>query len=305
MKRQGSYAGEGRTMRGHKLGSSDILGWVFVLPYLCFFAIVIVAPIAFGVFVSLHHWNGAIGDQGFAGVSQYRSLFEDSTLNAQGYWAALEHTVLFVAISVPFLWGIPTGLSFLIYFCPGKQLFRAVFFLPSVLSASAISSVWLYLLATTGGPVNSILNASIPWLVLQPEAWISIDVVTIWWTIGIGLIIMYAGISQVPTSTLEAAAIDGARVTRIFKSIVLPQLRGPSAVVVFMATVASFNLLAQPFLMTHGGPGTSTFTVSYWIYQVGYTFFHMGQATAMAFLFGLIIAGVGFIEYWLIAGRRV
>lgn len=302
-RRQGEFDGR-RIVRTRKVGSSGIHGWAFISPYLCFFALVVIAPIVFGIYVSLHHWNGVIGKQGFVGLSQYTSLFQDRTLDAKGYWAAMEHTALFVGISVPFLWGIPTVLSVLIFLCPAKQFFRAVFFVPSVLSASAISSVWLYLLATTGGPVNSLLNAAIPWLVLQPEAWISIDVVTIWWTIGIGLIIMYAGLSQIPSSILEAAVIDGARVTRVFRSIVLPQLRGPSAVVVFMATVASFNLLAQPFLMTHGGPGTSTFTVSYWIYQVGYTFFHMGQATAMAFLFGLIIAAIGFTEYWLIAGRR-
>lgn len=280
------------------------VGWLFISPYLLLFLAFQALPVGFGLFVSLHHWNGVVGNQGFTGLSQYVNLFTARTGNAQGFWSAMEHTVLFVGISVPFLWGVPTVLAYLIYMVPGKGFFRGAIFFPTVLSSSAISTLWLYLLATTGGPVNGILGLSIPWLVEQPEAWISIDAVTIWWTMGIALVIMYASLTQVPTSMLEAAAVDGAGIVRTFRSVILPQLRGGSAVVVFIATIASFNLLAQPFLMTHGGPGTSTYTVSEWIYQVGFTFFHMGQSSAMAFVLGLIIAVVGFVEYRLIVGRR-
>jgi multiple sugar transport system permease protein len=288
--------------RRHRQG---VWGWLFVSPYLLLFLGFQAVPVGFGLFVSLHHWNGVVGNQGFIGLSQYVNLFTDRTGNAAGFWSAMEHTVLFVGISVPFLWGVPTVLAYLIYMVPGKGFFRGAIFFPTVLSSSAISTLWLYLLATTGGPVNGVLGLSIPWLVEQPEAWISIDAVTIWWTMGIALVIMYASLTQVPTSVLEAAAVDGAGIVRTFRSVVLPQLRGGSAVVVFVSTIASFNLLAQPFLMTHGGPGTSTYTVSEWIYQVGFTFFHMGQASAMAFVLGFIIAVVGFVEYRLIVGRRM
>lgn len=279
------------------------VGWLFVGPYMIVYLAVVAVPIVFGLYVSLHHWNGVTGNQGFAGVSQYAAIFSDRSADAHGYWSAVAHTTLFVGISVPLLWAVPTTLSYLIYLAPGKQFFRAVIFLPSVLSATAVSTLWLYLLATTGGPLNGLLHASIPWLVAQPQAWISIDAATIWWTMGISLVIMYASLTQISPSMFEAAAIDGAGVLRNFFSVVLPQLRGGSAVVVFTSTIASFNLLAQPFLMTKGGPGTSTNTASEWIYQVGFTFFHMGQATAMAFLLGIIIATVGFVEYRLIVGR--
>jgi multiple sugar transport system permease protein len=275
----------------------EIEALAFVLPYLVAFVLFLGIPIVYGIYISLNHWNPIIGSTGFAGIQQYISLFDFSTLNAQQFWQSMLNTVIFVLISVPFLVGIPLILAYAIYRAPFKNVFRAFYFFPTVLSATAISAIWVFLLATQGGAVNDLIQAHIPWLVDQPYAWISIDMATVWWSMGFNLIIIYAGITQLPQATLDAAAIDGAGSFRIFISVVIPQLRNVLAFVFVIATIASFNLFAQSFLMTSGGPGFSTQSASLYIYNEGFNQLHMGSASAMAYIMGIILAVIALFQY--------
>lgn len=274
----------------------QVTGWSFVLPYLVFFCAFVAVPLVYGFYISLHQWNGLTGEGSFVGLGQYGRIFGDSTPDAQRFWADLGHTAIFVGISVPFLWGLPTLLAYLIYLAPWKSFFRVVFFLPVMLSPTAVGVLWLYLMGDTGA-VNSLLHLDVTWLVRQPYAWIAIDMATVWWTLGVNLIIMYAAISQIPASGIEAAAIDGAGERRIFASVVLPQVKTISLVVIVIATIESFNLFAQSYIMTDGGPGLSTETLSMWINRTGFDIFNLGEASAMAFIMGLILVLVGIVEY--------
>lgn len=275
----------------------EIEALAFVLPYLVAFILFLGIPIVYGIYISLNHWNPIIGGTGFVGLQQYINLFDFSTLNAQQFWQSMLNTVIFVVISVPFLVVIPLILAYAIYRAPFKNVFRAFYFFPAVLSATAVSAIWVFLLATQGGAINDTFRIHIPWLVDQPYAWISIDLTTIWWSLGFNLIVIYAGITQLPQSTLDAAAIDGAGVFRTFLSVVIPQLRNVLAFVFVIATIASFNLFAQSFLMTGGGPGFSTQSVSLYIYNQGFNALHMGSASAMAFIMGIILAIIAFLQY--------
>lgn len=275
----------------------------FVLPYLVAFVLFLAYPIGFGIVISLHHWNPMVGAGGFVGLGQYALLFNFRDLATQAFWHSLVNTSLFVVISVPFLVGIPMLLAYAIYLSPGKHIFRPVFFFPAILSATSVMAIWAWILQTEGGPVNGFLGLHIPWLVRQPWAWISIDLVTVWWSLGFNLIILYAGLTQLPQSTFDAAAIDGAGLIRVFWSIIVPQLRNILSVVFILSTIASFNLFAQPFLLTGGGPDNSTLSMSQEIYDQGFGLAHMGSATAMAFCMGIILAIVSFFQYGLIRQR--
>lgn len=276
----------------------------FVLPYLVAFALFLAYPIGFGIIISLHHWNPMVGAGGFVGLGQYALLFNFQDLATQAFWHSLVNTSLFVVISVPFLVGVPMLLAYAIYLSPGKSIFRPVFFFPAILSATSVMAIWAWILQTEGGPVNGFLGLHIPWLVRQPWAWVSIDLVTVWWSLGFNLIILYAGLTQLPQTTFDAAAIDGAGLLRIFWSIIVPQLRNILSVVFILSTIASFNLFAQPFLLTGGGPGNSTLSMSQEIYNQGFGLAHMGSATAMAFFMGIILAIVSFFQYGLVRQGR-
>lgn len=278
-------------------------GYLFMAPFLIAFALFTVLPVVFGIFVSLHNWSGVAGDQGFVGVKNYRQLVTGTGIYGQEFYSSMGHTLIFVAISVPVLWLLPTVLAYLVYNAPGKWFFRPVFFYSAVISAAAAGTTFDYLLQTNGGSVNDLLGVTIPWLTAQPEAWISIDIATVWFTIGVPFVIMYAGITQVPRSTIEASMLDGAGSWSRFRRVILPQLRNVSLVVIVLETIASFNLFVQDLVMTNGGPGSSTTTISMTIWQEAFTSFNVGAATAMAVLFAMVLAAIAGFQYFY-GGRR-
>ena len=290
--------GAARTGQRHYRRRTQGFGsFVFVLPYLIAFVAFLGFPVFFGIYISLNRWNLLTGPSGFVGLQQYVDLFNPNTYAAQQFWTGMLNTIIFVVISVPLLVIIPLAIANAIYRAPFKDVFRSIYFFPTVLSATAIGSLWTWLLATQGGAVNSILHLSIPWLVEQPWSWISIDLATVWWSLGFNVIIIYAGLIQIPQSTVEAAAIDGAGTFRTFFYITLPQLRNVLSFVVIISTIASFNLFAQPYIMTAGGPGSTTTTLSMFIYNQGFNALNMGSATAMAYMMGIILAIIAFIQY--------
>lgn len=274
-----------------------ISSFMFTIPFLICFSLFLVAPLVFGIVISLRAWNPLIGGGPFVGLKNYMQLFSFTTLTGHDFWLGFANTAIFTCISVPLLMAIPLAIAYLIYRSPLKSLFRPIFFFPTVLSATAITTVWDFLLQTQNGPVNSLIHAHIPWLVRQPWAWISIDIATIWWSMGFNMVIIYAALTQIPDTTIEAAKIDGASSIRTFWSIAVPQVRNVLSFVIVVSTIASFNLFAQPMLMTGGGPNDSTMSLSFFIYQHGFNDFQMGPATAMAFLMGIILAVVSLIQY--------
>jgi multiple sugar transport system permease protein len=260
------------------------------------FILFTLVPVGFGIYVSLHKWNTTLGNQGFAGLSNYATLVEGKGYYGGEFYQAMWNTILFVIISVPLLWAIPTALAYAVFRSPAKTLWRILFFYPSVFSVTAFGSAWGLLLATNGGAVNAILHTDIHWLTGLPMAWISIDLATIWATMGFAFIIMYAAVTQVPRIVLEAAEIDGARPLARFRYVILPLLRRASIVVVVIETIASFNLFAQDQIMTGGGPGYDTTTISMNIYNQAFSSFDIGGATAAAFLLAMILAVIAFVQ---------
>ncbi|MCY0902254.1 MAG: sugar ABC transporter permease [Firmicutes bacterium] len=271
--------------------------FLFVVPFLIAFVAFVGYPIVYGFIISLHHWNPIAGDLGYTGFGQYATLFDSNSLFGQQFWTGLKNTALFVVISVPFLLAFPATIAYLIYRSPLKSLFRSIFFFPTVLSVTAVTSLWSWILQTQGGAVNNLLQAHVPWLVEQPWAWISIDMATLWWTLGFNMIIAYAGFTQLPQSTIEAAALDGAGSLRTFWSIALPQIRPVLAFITVISTISSFNLFAQSLLMTGGGPGSSTEPLTMVIYNQAFNAMHMGSAAAMSYLMALILAIISLVQY--------
>lgn len=282
----------------------DQLGsFLFVVPYLVFFCAFLGFPLVFGLYISLHHWNPIAGNSGFVGLAQYFSVLSLNTLAGQQFLGSLLHTVIFVVISVPFLVSIPLLVAYGIYRAPLKSVFRPIYFFPTVLSVTAVTSVWTWILATQGGAINESLHLNIPWLVAQPWAWVSIDAATVWWSLGFNMVILYAGLTQLPQTVFDAASIDGAGSIRTFLQVAVPQLKSVITFVVIISTIASFNLFAQPYLMTGGGPGSSTTSVTMAIYNQGFNAMHMGSATAMSFIMGLMLVIIAFIQFRVLRGR--
>lgn len=295
----------------NRIIKENIGAYVFLLPYLAVFSIFFVFPFIYGLVISFFDWNLFVPDETkFLGFDNYRKiLFESDGIYYTYFWSGLKNTLIFVVGSVPFLVIIPLLLSVLIDHEPkGYKLFRTILFMPTVLSISSVILVWKWQFYNNGGFLNALLTRfgleEIPFLVQQPWAWISIIVVTIWWTMGVNMVILGAGLKNIDRNLYEAASIDGASYAQTFRYITLPAL-GPQMLIVMITTVlASFSVYGQPDLLTSGGPNFSTTVLMMRIRPLAFgPNANPGIATAMAVGMGVLMITISLIQAKIIRGR--
>jgi multiple sugar transport system permease protein len=283
--------------RGTGVALRDIATSImFVVPYFVFFAAFTVIPLLYAGWVSLHVWTTVGGNTGFDGLAHYYNLFFRTDISVvQSYWYGMLNTVLYSIISVPLLVFVALVFALLLANGPFRNFFRAVYYVPAVLSVAVAMTVWLWIFQS-GGMANTYLHNDLPWLIQQPYAWLSIFVSTLWWTPGFNMVILLAGIMEVPNDYHEAARIDGANGLQRIWYITLPILRPVLAFVVITQMIASFGLFGQPFLLTHslssanGGPGSSTQSVALAIYNEAFgSDQNLALAAAESFVLGIIL----------------
>lgn len=289
--------------------------YLFILPHLIFFALFVGWPLVNGLLISLQKYDYLRPAQNaFIGLQNYIDLFAPGTLTFNEFWDSVKNTAIFVVISVPPLVIIPLMLAVLLNTkIPGRNVFRAVYFAPWVLSVSVVGLLWWWIFQSSGGLLNYYirdLGLTPPrWLSTQPWAWISILVATVWWTIGFNMIILLAALQDIPDQLYEAASLDGASRWQTFSRITLPMLRPVLLFVVTITIIASFNLFGQPFIMTGGGPsqanGTgSTTPVMYRIYVQGFTRPLQGSAAAMSFVVAAIMIIISYLNFKIFRQRE-
>lgn len=284
--------------------------YLFLLPYLALFAVFIVVPAVFGLWISLHDWDFLLPGKPFTGLDNYTALTDPESVQYEPFWHGMRATAIFTMASVPFLITIPLGLAVLLNRkFPGRTFFRAVFFAPYVLGVAAIGLMWRYLLDPSFGAVNGLLRllglpGDIPWITAQPWAWISLVAVTIWWTLGFNAIIYLAGLGDIGAEQYEAAALDGATAWQQFRHVTVPGLRPVLIFVLTTTVLASANMFGQSYLITQGAPGDSTRTAIIAITELGLRQFRMGQAAAMSYVLALFLALISILNFWLLREKK-
>ena len=286
--------------------------YLFVLPHLIFFAMLVGYPFFNGLWISLHQYDFARPEATrFVGLDNYVNLFVPSPTNFRfnQFWNALINTFEFVVLSVPPLVILPLGLAVLLNTkTPGRNLFRGIYFAPWVLSAAVVGLIWWWIFQSSGGLINFYLKelgiTAPNWLSTMPWAWVAIVVATVWWIVGFNMIILLAALQDIPEHLYEAASIDGATGAQAFFRVTLPMLRSVLVFVVTITIISSFNLFAQPLFMTRGGGppepggvGGATEPIMLRIFNEGFglnTF--QGSAAAMSFVVAIIMVVVSIIN---------
>lgn len=302
---------EQKRSRRNRLIKENAAAYAFLLPYLVLFSIFFIFPFVYGLVISFFDWNlFAPEETVFIGFENYKKIwFNDQSIYYMYFWTGLKNTLTFVIFSVPFLVLIPLLLSVLIDNEPkGYKFFRTVLFMPTVLSISSIILVWRWQLNTNGGFINSMLLKfgfdEIPFLVAQPWAWISIIVVTIWWTMGTNMVIFGAGLKNIDRSLFEAASIDGANYYQTFRFITLPSLAPQMLIVMITTVLASFSIYGQPDLLTSGGPNFTTTVLMMRIRPLAIgPQANPGVAIAMAVSMGILMIVISIIQAKIIRRR--
>lgn len=279
---------------------------IFMLPHLVMFTMFFIYPFFYGIFISFFRWN--LYDNSlstFVGFENYqKALFGvgEITIWKDYFWEGLSNTVLFVVISVPLLIILPLFIAILIDIEPKfYKVFRVLFFMPTILSVSAIAIIWKWQFDTNAGFVNGIIalfgGEGVSWLNSQPYAWIALVVTTVWWTAGTNTVIFGAGLKEVDRQLYEAAEIDGCNYPQVLWHISLPNIRNQMFICMITTIIASFNIYGQPHIMTGGGPSRST-TVLMMVIRglLSGSNAQPGLAAAMAILMGLLVIAISIIQ---------
>jgi len=271
--------------------------WAFAAPALLIITVFFFVPVLAALIVSLTDFDlyalADIRNLRFVGLGNYRHL-----LHAPDFWRAVANTGYFVAVGVPLSLAASLASALLVNsrLAYLAAFFRTAFFAPVVTTLVAVAVVWRYLLHTRYG----LLNYALAHIGIHPIDWLgdphwalpAIILFAVWKNFGYNMVIFLAALQSIPTDLYEAARLDGASLWQEFRRITLPMLR-PTLLLVSILTVAGyFQLFAEPYVMTQGGPLQSTVSVLYFMYEEGFKWWNLGSASAVAFLLFLMILAV-------------
>ncbi len=252
--------------------------WAFATPALLIITVFFFVPVLAALIVSLTDFDlyalADIRNLRFVGLGNYRHL-----LHAPDFWRAVANTGYFVAVGVPLSLAASLASALLVNsrLAYLAAFFRTAFFAPVVTTLVAVAVVWRYLLHTRYGP-----HWALPAIILF----------AVWKNFGYNMVIFLAALQSIPADLYEAARLDGASLWQEVRRITLPMLR-PTLLLVSILTVAGyFQLFAEPYVMTQGGPLQSTVSVLYFMYEEGFKWWNLGSASAVAFLLFLMILAV-------------
>lgn len=308
--------------------------YIFISPFFILFGVFLAFPVVYTFYLSFHEYNGfsnetlisinlgvttisvpEIADLTFVGFDNYAQLLSGLSFEWTSiaflpfvapqadnlFWQSIFNTTYIFLFQVPIMIGLALALalalnSALIRF---KGLFRTAIALPVAANIVAYSTVFLLLFTETG-----YLNAMLGTIGIDGPAylrekfwarWTVIGAVTWRWT-GYNMIIILAGLQNIPQHLYEAAEIDGANRWQKFRYVTLPQLRPVLLFVVVLSTIGTFKLFAEPFVITEGGPTNSTITIVQYIYRMAFDRFRLGLASAATYIFIVIVSALSILQ---------
>ena len=265
--------------------------YVLLLPYLFFFGLFLLWPIVDGLRVSLMEYE-LVSRRAprWVGLRNYAEALADPYFR-KAFWA----TVVFVVLTTPLTIGVALLLSLgLQRIVPSRRrVYRTLLFLPGLLTISVVAVLWRWMYNEQFGPLSELLEplgVQPPWLSRPGWAMASIVLMTLWWTVGGPMIILLAGLGEIPDEFYEAADLDGATgVTRLWH-ITLPLLKPALLFVLVLNLIGSFQVFGQTFLVTGGGPELSTRVLVHYIFEAAFQGYRLGYGSAMSWLLFLVIA---------------
>ncbi|CAI8861049.1 MULTISPECIES: carbohydrate ABC transporter permease [Methylococcus] len=273
----------------------------FVAPALALLVVFFFLPVGAALGLSFTDFDiyalADIGRLRFVGLDNYRRLFGDAE-----FWTALWNTLYFVAVGGPLSVLVSLAAALLVNhrLTPFKGLFRSLLFLPVVTTLVAVAVVWRYLYQPRYGVLNYLLGGfgigPVDWLGDPDWAMPAIILMAVWKNFGFNMIVFVAGLQSIPESLYEAASIDGAGARQQFLYITLPLLAPTFLFVAVITMIGHFQLFAEPYVMTQGGPAGSTLSIALLMYQQGFRWWNLGYASAIAFvLFGIVLLSAVFL----------
>lgn len=286
-----------------KFKRSNRIGYVMSLPYIISFLLFMGFPLVFSFILIFNKWN-IITPMQFVGLRNFVRLFQDVE-----FFRAIANTLVFLIIHIPLQIFVALGLAVLLnQKIMLRGFFRAMFFLPVIVSGVVITILWQQLYTYETGLLNMLLLkagfAKIPWINAPEWAMPSIAIMATWKNVGLYIVLFLVGLQSIPKYLYEAAEIDGATAMQKFRRITVPALNNTMVLVVILSTIGGFSLFIEPFVMTSGGPMNSTLSAMLYIYKQAFYFGHMGYAATLGFFFAVIILIVVLVQKRVVEQRQ-
>lgn len=273
-------------------------GWLlgFASPAIVIFCVVIVIPLFQTFYYSFFEWNG-IRTGGFLGFANYKRLFSSREINT-----SLLNSIVYAIFLVVYQVGIGTAFAFILTQSKikGKLFFRNVYFIPVLLSVSVVSQLWIWIYNADYGFINQLMRSfhiswEQNWLNQKWTSLLAVAFVESWKGMGYIMLIIYAGVRNIPEVYNEAALIDGATALQKFIHITIPLAAPTIRITVVMCLTNGFRAFDTTYLMTGGGPGIFTYNLTIMMYQAMMGQNDYGYGSAVAVFIVVICVGLMYL----------
>lgn len=279
---------------GEVSGARQVLGRIFtmrniaVVSLVVYFAVFMAYPIFSAFAGSLHDWNPLIDKYDWVGFDNFVNVLTDGL-----FWKSLWNTAIYSFFSILFrvVLGLALALLLSSKLVKCKDTLRGLFYMPTITPLVAVSFVWMWMFDPQFGMIDKITGLDISWLNDSRYAMPAVIIMTIWKDFGYATVLYLAGIMALPRDVYEAAQIDGANWWQTFRSITLPLLKPTTLLIVITSLISYLQAYVQILVMTKGGPGTDTYTISYLIYDQAFQKYNFGTASAMSVIL-FVLTGI-------------
>ena len=279
--------------KGHQLMLREsVTSYLFLLPFLVFFALFVLYPMIMCVVTSFTNSN--LGSDGtYIGLGNYKELFQDEV-----FWKGLRNTLIIVVVSVPITCAFSLWVASVIskMHVTATSLFRCIFYLPVVTGSVAVTVVWNWIFNYRSGILNMVgkemglLEQNINWLGDEKYALWCIILILLTTSVGQPIVLYVSALDNVDKSLVEAAEVDGATQMQAFWKIKWPQIMPTTLYILVITTINSFQCFALIQLLTSGGPNNSTMTLMYYIFYQANSMYRFGYANAIGVVLAILIA---------------
>lgn len=314
-----------------------IAGWLFTAPVVIVFAIFFAAPILMALWVSLLDWNGQsnpLTDFDFIGLDNFRRLLTEDSLLRENFGLSVRNTLYYVLVFVPAVATLSFGLALIVnnQRLKGRGFFRTAFYFPSITSSVAISVTFLFLFQSAG-----VFNKVLGWFGIRGPRWftdargvihivldrlgladhefldvswwnwisgpsiamIALLILATWSSSGTFMLFFLAGLQNIPQEVDEASEVDGASRWQRFRYVTMPMMRRSIVLVTTLATIGSWQVFDQVYIMSQGDPRKTTLTPAYLSYTQSFEDGRFGRGAAVAFVLFVIIMVFSAGQRWL------
>ncbi|MEQ8675473.1 MAG: sugar ABC transporter permease [Aggregatilineales bacterium] len=270
--------------------------YLFISPFFIFFAIFGLYPVVFSFYLSFHRWNG-VGEARFIGLDNFERMLKDKI-----FIQSFENSVIIFALYVPLMIFLALFIAVLLNSpkVRGFRIFRTIIFMPFITNMIAAGFAFQIMFNTNYGLINVTLDnlglGKVGWLDTPETARISLAIVIVWAWLGYNTVLMLAGLQTISSDLSEAARVDGANHYQVFFYITIPLMRPIILFAIVMSTMGTFGLFAEVDALTGGGPSNATITPLIKIYGNAFSQFQFGYASAMSYVYFLVIFGLTMIQ---------